>query len=81
MYFAMFFFLGTIGLIDSGLNNIRKFIKQRRMISQEAAEFEQKALEARDPKNIRHRQTHYVHTGYAFSQAAGQDGLVTDLLA
>ena len=55
MYFAMFFFVVTFGLLDAGLNNIRKFIKMRRMMAQEAEEFEKKQREAKDPRNVRHR--------------------------
>ena len=60
MYFALFLFVGTFGLTDNALENLRKFLKIRRLEEKENAEFEKKALEARDPKNERRRQTAYV---------------------
>ena len=50
LYFAMFLFVGTFGLTDNALENLRKFMKIRRLEKAEKAEIEKKAQELSDPR-------------------------------
>ena len=42
MYFAMFFFVIFFGIMDAGVNGMKKFRKQRTMAIQEAEELSEK---------------------------------------
>lgn len=42
MYFAMFFFVIFFGIMDAGVNGMKKFRKQRTMARQEAEELSEK---------------------------------------
>lgn len=78
VYFAFAFFITTFGLIDTGIDYLRRWLKIRRLQAELVAEKAREAKEKSQPNLIERRVTMYNHTGFAFAQEAGQDKLITD---
>jgi len=85
VYFALALFITMFGLIDVGIEHVRRFIKVARMQKAWAAEqarikLERELAEMSQGLTISRRLTPYHHTGFAFSQEAGHDLLVTEII-
>lgn len=78
MYFSLILFTIVFAMSDKMFTFVRNKRKEATFIQLERADQKEKERLKQDPNQVRELlQTEYKHTGYAFSQEAGQNLLVT----